>query len=120
MMGQLAAIVRQRCPRCREGKIFGGLVRMNPACPTCDADLEREPGYFLGAMYFSYGFGIVLLAAPIGWLIFERTDPSIVIVVALLLLLALAPGLFRYSRVAWLHFDHLFDPLPDRADRRTA
>ena len=116
-MGRLAALLRQRCPRCSEGRIFGGFVRMNPACPKCAADFEREDGYFLGAMYFSYGFGLVLLAGPIGWLIVARTDPTIVVTVALLLLVALAPFLFRYSRVTWLHFDHLFDPLPDSADR---
>ena len=115
-MGGLGALLRQLCPRCRKGRIFGGFVRMNPACPECGADLEREQGYFFGAMYFSYGFGVVLLAIPIGWMIVERVDPAIVIGVALGALLALAPALFRYSRVTWLHFDHLFDPLPDRGD----
>jgi len=118
-MGSLAALLRQLCPRCRDGRIFAGLVRMHPACPACGADLEREQGYFLGAMYFSYGFGILLLAAPIGWLIVERTDPEVVIAVALSTLVALSPLLFRYSRVAWLHLDHLFDPLPDHVDRST-
>ena len=60
-MGGLSALLRQLCPRCRKGRIFGGFVRMNPACPECGADLEREQGYFFGAMYFSYGFGVVLL-----------------------------------------------------------
>jgi len=118
-MGRVAALLRQRCPRCREGRIFAGFVRMNDACPQCGADFEREQGYFLGAMYFSYGFGLLLLAAPIGWLIVMRSDRNTVLGVAFLMLLALAPLLFRYSRVAWLHFDHLFDPLPDHRDHRT-
>ena len=90
---------------------------MNVACPTCGADFEREPGYFLGAMYFSYGFGLLLLAGPIAWLVIARADPNLVIGVALGMLVVVSPLLFRYSRTAWLHFDHLFDPLPDRPDR---
>ena len=35
---------------------------MNPRCPGCDVPFEREQGYFLGAMYFSYGMGVLLLA----------------------------------------------------------
>lgn len=115
-MSALAALLRQLCPRCREGRLFGSLFGMHRACPACGADLEREPGYFLGAMYFSYGFGVVLLALPVGWMIIERTDPLLVIGVSLGALLLLAPALFRYSRVTWLHFDHLFDPLPDCPD----
>ena len=40
---------------------------MYESCPVCGLKYEREPGYFLGAMYFSYmlsippGLAIVLL-----------------------------------------------------------
>ena len=97
--------------------MFRGLVRMHRACPACGADFEREQGYFLGAMYISYGLGLALLAVPVTWLILDHADRRMVIGTALVLLLALSPFLFRISRVAWLHFDHRFDPLPDRRDR---
>ena len=42
------AILRQRCPRCRAGRVFRGLVDMNPSCPVCGLPFEREQGYFLG------------------------------------------------------------------------
>ena len=55
------AALRQRCPKCRDGPIFSGRVRMNEFCPRCGLRFEREPGYFLGAMYFSYVLAIPIL-----------------------------------------------------------
>jgi uncharacterized protein (DUF983 family) len=60
-------ILRQRCPRCRTGNIFRysifrGFAKMYERCPVCDLKFDREPGYFLGAMYVSYGLGIVMVA----------------------------------------------------------
>ena len=62
------AAVRQRCPRCRQGPIFGGLIRTNEYCPQCGLRFEREQGYFLGAMYFSYALATgVLLPFWVRW-----------------------------------------------------
>ena len=61
-------ILRQRCPRCRTGNIFPysvfrGFPRMHERCPACGLKFEREPGYFLGAMYVSYGLGIGIIGS---------------------------------------------------------
>src|SRR5260370_21128589 len=55
----LRSILQQRCPRCRIGgifqySIFRGFPKMCERCGICDLKFEREPGYFLGAMYFSF------------------------------------------------------------------
>ena len=85
---------------------------MNRACPVCGIAFEREPGYFLGAMYFSYAMAVIV-ATPVvvvglwrGW-----SYPAIGAIAGVGLVL-LAPLLFRYSRVVWLHFDQHFDPRP--------
>src|SRR5712671_2207503 len=61
----LAGILQQRCPRCRSGNIFRKSLflfpKMHERCPTCDLKFEREPGYFLGAMYVSYALGLVII-----------------------------------------------------------
>ena len=31
-------------------------------CPVCDLRFEREPGYFMGAMYISYVLGLLVIA----------------------------------------------------------
>src|SRR3954447_20105107 len=63
------SIVQQRCPRCRVGKIFRNSIfkiyrwpKMYEHCPECGLKFEREGGYFLGAMYISYGLGVVSVA----------------------------------------------------------
>ena len=35
---------------------------MNDPCPVCGLVFEREPGYFLGAMYFSYALAVFIIA----------------------------------------------------------
>ncbi|MGA7931438.1 MAG: DUF983 domain-containing protein [Candidatus Sulfotelmatobacter sp.] len=66
-LSTVGSILRQRCPRCRLGNIFRysifrGFPKMHERCPVCDLKLEREPGYFLGAMYVSYALALVMVA----------------------------------------------------------
>jgi uncharacterized protein (DUF983 family) len=107
---RLSAILKQRCPRCMQGKVFATLWDMESHCPVCHLEFEREPGYFLGAMYFSYGLAIIS-GAPTLFLMLGLGAANLWIVLALACQLALSsPLLFRYSRVMWLHFDQIFDP----------
>jgi hypothetical protein len=71
---------------------------------------EREPGYFTGAMYASYTIGI-FGTLPI-WMTMLLTGASLtaILVVAVVLVLAIMPIAFHYSRVLWLHWDMHFNP----------
>lgn len=109
---RIAALLRGLCPRCRDGKVFRGVVAMNRRCPQCCLHFEREPGYFLGAMYFSYGFAVVIVTVMF-WLVsllLPRASFETVLVAAAILFLPFVPVVFRYSRIVWLHFDHAIDP----------
>jgi hypothetical protein len=88
---------------------------MNSSCPVCGLQFEVEPGYFLGAMYFSYLLGIPLLVGftAIVWLLFPRWPFPYIFLCALLFFMPFAPLLFRYSRVLWLHLDRALDPPPE-------
>jgi uncharacterized protein (DUF983 family) len=109
-------ILRQRCPRCRAAKIFRysifrGFPKMHDRCPVCDLKFDREPGYFLGAMYVSYalGIGIVALIAALlwwitGWWITKDT------IWAVVLFLPLAPTITLFARVLWIYLDQTIDP----------
>ena len=109
---RLPAVLRQRCPRCLEGRVFSGFLTMRDVCPMCGHVFEREPGYFVGAMYVSYALAIplyllfVVLLRPI-----LRGVPDIAVLAAGVPVVCLcSPILFRYSRVIWMHFDWFFDP----------
>jgi hypothetical protein len=84
---------------------------MHPACPVCDLRYEREPGYFLGAMYISYGLAVPLMV--LFFLIFWRLTDwtfSALMVASLAALLPFAPGLTLLSRVLWIYLDQRIDP----------
>jgi uncharacterized protein (DUF983 family) len=111
-----SSILRQRCPRCRVGRIFRGSIfrgfpKMYQRCETCDLKFEREPGYFLGAMYVSYGLALVTIAI-IAAVLWGATSWSIVkdIAWACVLFLPLAPGLTLFARVLWIYLDQTIDP----------
>ena len=112
----LRCILQQRCPRCRAGgifrySIFRGFPKMRERCAICDLKFEREPGYFLGAMYLSYGLG-VLIMAPIALLLWFLTGWWItkVILWAVVLFLPFAPTITLFARVLWIYFDQRVDP----------
>jgi uncharacterized protein (DUF983 family) len=112
----LASILHQRCPRCRIGRIFRysifrGFPKMFEHCPVCDLKFEREPGYFLGAMYISFALGVLVLA-PIAAVLWFFTGWWItkVILGAAILFLPFAPTITLFARVLWIYLDQSIDP----------
>jgi hypothetical protein len=86
---------------------------MHQNCPVCGLKYEREPGYFLGALYFSYLLSIppgliiiLLLWRWTGWR-FDR-----VMLGAFVCYLPLVPAVTRWARVIWMYVDRYFDPDP--------
>jgi len=91
--------------------ILVGFPSMHERCPVCALKFEREPGYFLGAMYISYGvalvtIGVLALALWLGmrWSLQKST------LWAILLFLPLAPLITLFSRVLWIYLDQAIDP----------
>ena len=109
---RLAAIVRLHCPRCRRGPVFRSLFRMYESCPVCGHRFEREPGFFVGAMYVSYGLAAPLCALTAAALhvVFPSLGLLALVGAAGALLLVLSPWLVRYSRVIWMHMMWRIDP----------
>ncbi len=119
----LGALLKGRCPRCREGVMFShgayNLKRfslMNEYCPHCGVRLEPEPGFYQGAMYVSYAFTVATLVV-LSVILFFAGNPSewttISIIIAVMFLLA--PLNYRYSRILYLY---LFGGLSRKAKRR--
>jgi uncharacterized protein (DUF983 family) len=107
-MARTRAILLQRCPRCLHGKAFHGLASMRERCPECHFKFEREPGYFLGAMYASYFMAIpilLLLTLAIYQLFLPDWRLENVVLVAIVPFVCLVPFIFRYARILWMHID---------------
>ncbi|MBZ5682337.1 MAG: DUF983 domain-containing protein [Acidobacteriia bacterium] len=115
----VAGILQQRCPRCRTGRIFRKSLFLFPgmheSCPACDLKFEREPGYFLGAMYIGYGLALATIAilSFLLWRIFHWPFQRVA-VGGVVLFLPFAPFLTVMARVLWIYLDQTIDP--DRSE----
>ncbi|MFY0598914.1 MAG: DUF983 domain-containing protein [Cyclobacteriaceae bacterium] len=78
--------------------------KMNKTCSCCSQTFEPEPGYYYGAMFVSYGFntayflGVWILLS----LLFENVQVLDVIIALIVLVIALLPLTFRWSRALWI------------------
>ena len=111
-LDKVKGIVLERCPYCNKGHIFKKgkrvpfqLPDMKELCDECGELLDREPGYFLGAMYVSYalavGEGILtyLLFANV----FGIQNSAIVLAIIISVILLMQNKNFRVSRLIWMH-----------------
>jgi len=100
-----------RCPRCGARSLFRTGLTMYERCARCRLRFEREQGYFIGAMYISYGVTVIL--ALIGFVALEYWT-ALSLTQQLVLWIVFATGFpvlfFRQSRGVWLGFDYLFNP----------
>jgi len=87
------------------------LLAMYERCPVCGLKYHREQGYFIGAMYVSYGLAIppfVIMVTALwlgaGW----RYEKALL--TAFLAYLPFVPIAMRMSRVIWMYIDQAFDP----------
>jgi hypothetical protein len=77
---------------------------MHDSCTSCGCDFEKEPGFYTGAMYVSYGLSLVevfmvyILSRMAGAGAFDQT----ILVTMVVVLLILITFNFRISRAAWL------------------
>lgn len=109
---KLYSIFRFRCPQCHEGKLFKyslynmkKIGQMESSCPNCGLKYSKEPGFFFGAAYVSYGLTVafaialyvlsLLFAFEYGWKLHLT-----VVIVGLILLFPIA---YALSRSIWLN-----------------
>ncbi len=85
---------------------------MHFRCPVCELPFRREEGFWLGAMYFSYAFAVLILLPfffYFQWL-FPGWPGLLTATVAVIPYIPLTPLIFRYSRVLWLFFEDYVEP----------
>lgn len=111
-MNQFLNFINQKCPKCGSGNIFHSNTyskntfdSMNKSCPNCGKDFMIEPGFYQGAMYFSYAFNVAILVI-FGVLTDYFFDLEIITICVLVISISLIliPVNFRYSRILMLYF----------------
>lgn len=109
-MSRLQALIKYKCPCCEEGDIYGekkyfGFGKMHEKCDLCGHVYEKEPGFFYGAMYVSYGLTVAEGVAVflITQFFFENIFNLYVLLFIGSAILILAPLNYKLSRVIWMY-----------------
>ena len=110
-----------RCPNCGGKTLFRDdkLFELNRQCPQCGLKLEREEGFFLGAMALNYGVTCFLFLLPMVLLwYFGVLSDTAAIVVALAGAFLVPVLLYRSSRSWQMMLYYFFLPQHLPANRR--
>jgi uncharacterized protein (DUF983 family) len=107
---KLYSVILQKCPRCHEGDMFSHpalstkFMEMHKNCPRCGFDFIQEPSYYFGAMYFSYGFQVMVFVA-VYFILRYTIDPGTWTYVTWMIIgsLLILPFNYRMSRAAWIN-----------------
>ena len=107
----LIKILKERCPNCGKGEVFKKkssifeLPVMNDKCEKCQYYFDREPGYFLGAMYISYGLAVFLgiLTFLIINTFFSEVSTIWVVLIILAVIVAFSMKNYKLSRIIYMH-----------------
>ena len=115
---RLYSILNSKCPRCHEGdfhltnnpydlKNFG---KNHEKCSECEYRFEKEPGFFYGAMYVSYGLNIALgVGMFILMVLVLHLDLLVYLFSFFGLVLILFPWIMRISRLTYINLFVKFD-----------
>lgn len=107
----MVSVLREKCPKCGEGEVFrkrSGLFQMpemEKRCRVCDYKFDREPGYFLGAMYLSYGLAVLegLIAFLICYFFFPHLPTIWLPIIIMLVILLFSFKNYKLSRIIYIH-----------------
>ena len=115
---KLYSILTGSCPKCHSESMYinrnlfmvSQLFKMHERCSQCKTKYKIEPSFFYGAMYVSYGIGIVF-AITIFVITFLLIGVSLVnsfiaITIAIILLF---PVIARLSRNIWINIFMKYD-----------
>jgi uncharacterized protein (DUF983 family) len=120
----IGAVLSNRCPHCREGKLFlndnaydfKNNLKMHENCPVCKQPTEIEVGFYYGTSYISYLLTVALSGVTfILWWIFvgvSVNDDRILYWLGInsALIIIIQPLLMRLSRTLWLSFFVKYNP----------
>jgi uncharacterized protein (DUF983 family) len=104
-------IVTEKCPNCGKGHVFKqhvsllNLPIMNDSCEVCHYHYDREPGYFLGAMYISYGLAVLqgVFTFLIAQYAIPQLSPFYKAMLVILVITLCGRKNYKLSRVMYIH-----------------
>ena len=103
--------MREKCPECGQAHVFHKpknflqIPEMKEECEVCHHHFEREPGYFIGAMYVSYGLTVFegISVFVLAKFLFPGIGELVIIGMIISTVLVLSMKNFRLSRMIWMN-----------------
>jgi uncharacterized protein (DUF983 family) len=113
------SVLTLKCPKCHEGNMFcndkiyqyKGFFNMPDYCTKCNQDFQLEAGFYLGAMFVSYGLTVALnIAVFVAFLIFDAYSLFPYLITAGIVLILTGPFIIKISRSIWIALTIHYDP----------
>ncbi|MDP5045261.1 MAG: DUF983 domain-containing protein [Leeuwenhoekiella sp.] len=108
----LLDILKFKCPNCKEGAIFESnqqlfalhIPKMHTRCKKCNRKFEIESGFFIGAMYVSYGLTVAEFLAVfiLCYFVFQTSLITAFLFVVGVILLTSTLN-FKLARTLWIY-----------------
>ena len=109
----IAQILSYKCPNCKQSSAFEcqkgiskiAIPKMKSECSNCSFSFNKEPGFYYGAMYVSYGLTVAesIIIFIIAQQFFEALfDPKIIGIIATVIILLMRFN-YKLSRMLWLN-----------------
>jgi uncharacterized protein (DUF983 family) len=117
----IARGLTNRCPNCGGKTLFkeGARFELNKTCPACGLKIEKEEGFFLGAMSLNYGITCIGFLAPITVLWYKGVlNNTAAAALGLAVAFVVPVALYRSSRSWQLMLYYTFLPQHLPANRR--
>lgn len=109
---KLGGVLKEKCPQCQVGDVFHAaksafdiFPKMKATCDSCGYHFEREPGFYQGAMFVSYGLSLVegVFVFFVLKLAFPMMDSLTIVGLIIAVITLLSMRNFRLSRMIWLY-----------------
>lgn len=107
----ISSVLAEKCPHCGQGHVFENskgifsMPVMKEKCDSCKYSFDREPGYFIGAMYVSYGLAIFqgIITFLICYFLFPSLETIWIPIAILAVLIVFAKKNFKLARIIYIH-----------------
>ncbi|MGE0541917.1 MAG: DUF983 domain-containing protein [Dehalococcoidia bacterium] len=114
--------LRHRCPNCGADGVFRGLFHTNVRCDRCNFLVEREDGFFLGAMALNFAAAAFPMVIVFVLVFMEAISVPLAMVIVIVWGLIVPVLFYRTSRSLWMMLVYLCIPqqLPANQQRGAA
>lgn len=105
------SILHEKCPNCNKSYVYYPtksifhIPKMKVKCDCCSYKFDREPGYFLGAMYISYAIAVFLgiVTFVLLYFLFPNLSFNWIIAILAFVMIATAKKNYKLSRIIYIH-----------------